>query len=447
MTSVGIAREVKSRAGFILGASACAAAFAPFYGPIAGVPASFLSLAFFPITLLSLTATGIQKPPKIVWLSIAPAIIIYFLAVWRASPEQFAFLADTDMWKYRYEEYQSAKLLMISIALIPQIAAIVLVVFSKEPDQALTGALAALSVLALAAGGRILIEQGSSLIRTDEATASEALLSSGYSRVSYGALLTIGAIASLKFRSGWVLAGIFLFLAALMSRRADTLILVICLVGLALYLTWRGLPHDGAKSLGALALGSVLFIGLHNDQNVSYFGSFVSDSSSRSQMVAESLTAMDSGKSTTSPVVQSVETATYNIDHQQGARDAEVVQSVETATYNILTGSGLAAYKEVTGSEYDYPHNIVLEIAIELGIFPGLLMAVIICAPLLMLAYLALRSRVGLVPVLTGTCLAVIAFISLKAGELGFLGKISFLSTLTLLAIRVDADRDDISSV
>nr|DAG73335.1 MAG TPA: O-Antigen ligase [Bacteriophage sp.] len=420
MTFVSIVHEVKSRAGFLVGASACAAAFAPFYGPIAGVPASFLSLAFFPITLLSLIATGVQKPPRIVWLSVVPTIMIYVLAVWKASPEQFAFLADTAMWKYRYEDYQSAKLLMISVALIPQIAAVALVAFSKEPDQALTGALIALSVLALAAGGRILVEQGATLIRTDEMTASAALLSSGYSRVSYGALLTIGAVASLKFRWGWVLAGVFLFLAALMSRRADTLVLVICLVGLACYLMWRGHHREWRKPLSALVLGSMMFVGLHNDQNVSYFTSFVSDSSTRSQMVAESLAAMDSGK-------MSAPTAP---------------QSVKKPTRNILTGSGLGSYKEVTGSQYDYPHNIVLEIAIELGIFPSILMVMIICAPLFLLTYRALQSRASLVPLLTGTCLAVISLISLKAGEFGFLGKIGFLSALTLLAIRSDSEME-----
>lgn len=426
MTVFSAAREAQTSAGYMVGAAACAAAFAPFYGPIAGVPASFLSLVFVPISFLSLIATGIQKPPRIVWLSIIPTIVIFALAAWQATPEQFVFLADTSMWKYRYDDYQAAKLLMVSVALIPQIAAIAFVVLAKDSDRALTGAIIALSVLALAAAANILIEQGAQLFRTDEATAAEALLSAGYSRVSYGALLTIGALASLRFKWGWILAGGLLFSVALISRRADTLVLVLSLVGLAIYLTWRGRPRDGFKPVGALLLGLVLFTGLHNDQNVAYFVSLVVDSDPRTQMISESLSAIDNGEySSPTP-------------NQAGAHAGPTEVVVENEVHNILLGAGLGTYKDVTGSEYFYPHNIILESYIELGILAAILMASISVVPLVLLGYLALRGQIGQTPLVIGACLAQLTAISLKAGELGFLGKLSFLSTLTLLAIWVD---------
>ncbi len=419
-------REAQTSTGYLVGAAACAAAFAPFYGPIAGVPASFLSLVFVPISFLSLIASGIQTPPRIVWLSIVPTIVIFVLAASQATPEQFMFLADTSMWSHRYDDYQAAKLLMISVALIPQIAAIVFVVLTKDPSRALTGAIIALSALALAAAANILINQGAQLFRTDEATAAESLLSAGYSRVSYGALLTIGAIASLRFRWGWVLAGVLLFSVALISRRADTFVLVLCLGALAMYLTLRGRGRDGLKPIGALLLGSVLFIGLHNDQNVAYFVSLVVDSDPRTQMISESLSAIDSGEySSPAPGQPSAV-----------AEPAEVV--IEKEAHNILLGAGLGTYKDVTGSEYFYPHNIILESYIELGILAAILMASISVVPLALLGYLALRGQIGQTPLLIGACLAQLTAISLKAGELGFLGKLSFLSTLTLLAIWVE---------
>lgn len=396
----------------MVGGFGAAAAFSGLYGPIAGMPASLLSLIFLPAAFFALLSAGPKIPLSPTWLAIAPSVVIYLLILDHASPNQFVFMFDPSQWHLRQDRYVDAKLLAISIAFIPQLAAIVMIACVPERERAIKGVFFTLAALAALAALRILIEQGSGLIRTDKIIASNTLLSSKYSLVSYGLLLTIGAVAPLVFKRGWILSGVLLFFAALICRRADVFSLMACLIAMSIYFGLKKDIRAGSKIFYSLILGVFLFSALHNEYNISYFSAIGRAIELRIGMTSESLAALS---------------------EEGDEPQAPIVDSAARQSYSHFSGAGLGQYHNVAHSKFAYPHNFALEILIEIGIISFILCLILLFSPLLMGGILISKRKSSDSLIFSISCFCIAIIFSFKAGEMSDLGRITFLSGIALL--------------
>jgi hypothetical protein len=412
--------RVESFAAFSLGVFAGATAFGPLFGPIGGLPASFISLAMLPAALVALFISGsFLIPPRRVWMPITALSIIVALALARASTEQLVFFASPP-WSERRELYVEAKLLVAVITILPPAFAAVILAVSPNKKRTIDGVLCVMAALACAAAVRAIGPNLETLIRTDLLTAHQYYRAEhGYSAVSYGILLTVGAVGALRFKGGWVIAGLLLFSTALLNRRADTFALTAVLVGLFAAYSVRAQRPAGYTVLAAALIGGALFLALHNGHNEQHFSGLSRALDHRVEMINDALAVPTDKKPTEGgPVIY-----TFQVVEQP------------PAALTLLAGSGLGRYQEITGSRFEYPHNLPLELFLELGLIAALAFGAAALLPLSVAGWRTIQGTVSTEALLCAACLALMVANTLKAGDLTSLGRVVFLSTLTLLAV------------
>lgn len=405
------------------------ASLAPLYGPLFGLPASSISFVFLPIALVCLTLSKREYPSIVFFVPVFSALIVVLACMYHATAAQWDFLLTKSVWNSRGDRYIDAKLLTALIFIIPQVMAAIVLVLSGNKQHTLHGVFAALAVIGAAAAVRTLVQQGDVLLRSDLLVSAKAMSNTpGYSLVNYGTLFVLGAVASLRFRHGWLLSGLLLFTTLLLSRRADAIMLVSTLVVLAgVAMLSR---QDWPRYLGSIAVGFSLFAMLHNGHNIQYFSNILRAVDHRVEMLQESAAAV------TDPTVVVPMRPEQLFKNQPWTQSNKTqLPTIAAPDRSLFLGAGLGSYKEVTGSRFYYPHNIFVELFIELGLIPSILIALSTIIPMLLSGHQLIWKGFDLDVALAGSCLALIVGLSLKAGEMTNVGRLMFLSTLCLLPI------------
>lgn len=399
-------------AALLVGALCSIVAFGPLLGPIFGAPSSALSLLALPMAAILACLAGIAPMPKKTLSVCALFLVVMALAVAHASPSQFAYLLDPP-WADRATRYVDSKLLMSGLGFFPAALAGLVLVSVRDRSAAMSGAMFGVAALATWAAVAAILPNAHLLIRTDLLTAHQFYKADHpFSVVSYGILIASGSIAALRFRFGWMWAGILLFSLALLNRRADTLFLLAALLTIFAALTVsRRRPH-GIESLGAVLLGIALFAALHNGHNEQHFSGLITAVSHRVEMIHD---AFWGNKSQASVLL--------NAPHQ-----------VARAMLPVA-GNGLGSYQGLTGSRFEYPHNILVEVLFELGPVALLAFMTALIIPTLPVLVSVLRRSAKPDQIVFLALLAIILAIALKAGDLSSMGRIAFaaivLSTMT----------------
>lgn len=415
-----------------LGVFCAAGVFLPLFGNIGKIPSSALSLLFLPLALIALVAT---KPRMSHMLALAPLIasfgVIMAIAI-KATPEQWVFLFSPSEWTNRDSEYVAAKLLMAAISLLPAIAYSAMLLLADNKQRAIDGALAVSVLIAVIAAARVLLFDGRLLIGTDIETANQFFRANqGYSRVAYGMLFTVGGCAALRFRHGWVLCGFLLFVTALLSRRADTIALLTVLIGLTAVACIDRKRFSGTRYLGAIAVGALLFLALHNGHNIAYFAATRDAIDMRVEMASETADAI----SVPTPAPHVAVTPKTVTPPPAPTPTPKAVTPVVSKHPSIFSGAGLGSFQSVTGSQFEYPHNIWAETILELGVYAFAALALIVLTPLSLAAISLLRGTLTMQALCGIGCLLITMVIATKSGDITNIGRIAFLATLSCVAL------------
>lgn len=445
MTSVSAKRLIfcgPKIAAYATGALCGAGAIFGLLGEVAGVSASAIALAFLPAAIIALLCSAQwQPPPAPAAIPAAAALTTLVFVIFNASPSQWQFLFSPSQWSSRNEFYVESKLLMFAISFVPQaiFAATLLVVADRR--RVVDGALFAFAFVATAAAVRVLGEHGATLLGTDHATARKFFLDEerAFSTVSYGALMLLGAVSAFRFKAGWVLAGFLLFMTALLSRRGDTISLLAVFLSISAisYL----LKREWKKYLGASIVAIFLFLPLHNGHNLHNFFHLAEAAQTRVDILLPGSPTPDVAGETTTPqpppqaTPSPLSTATIPLSAPDSSASSPLSQ---------LVGRGLGSYERLSGTGFNYPHNIVVEATLELGLLAGISTALVFLAPLAWTAAAIGRRKISDPALYAAASLLLLFLLSMKAGDLTYLGRAFFVATLTMLALSLWRPVEDV---
>lgn len=413
--------------GFLSGAGAVL----PLLGRFSGISSSALALLILAITLLVLFTgrkqTALEPAAVLLILAVSGFTATVFLS---ASYQQLTFLLSPQLWPLRENSYIEAKLLSFSISFAVPFLFGIIIVNSPDTSQTVNSAITGIVVVASLAVVRVLSEDGARLLGTNYLVAHEFFNDPklDYSIVSYGFLFALGATGSLLFRNGWLSAGLFLFMAILLSRRAETFLIIIAL---AVFYIWRYFATGHATNLRQLLLGLIvgfaLALALHNGHNTSYFLQTWQGAQQRVDLI--------------SSVVNNSST-TQSSDSMNTGSTAKTVNSVRPAgekesSKRFWTGEGLGQFANLNPIQ-KYPHNIVLEAFFELGIASVAFLFFVAAYPYWVLGGQILQGKERKSALCAAAMFAIVFALTLKAGDITNFGRITFLSLLLVMASSID---------
>lgn len=427
---------------FLLGAFCSFGAFIGLFGRVFDFSSGLLGVATVPASAIILFIAGRGSVTRwATWTPLIAAIAISLLAAAQASDSQWQFAWSLSEWAPRDASYYDSKLLMLGVTIVPQLALTAIAMLAADKDAMIDGVLLALAGIAAIATSRVLVDYGSTLLRTEFLVAREFYRETarGYSLVSYGTLMALGSIAALRFRLGWALSSVLLFMTALLSRRTETIALVGVIVTFAAIGGYKS--RGSARFIGVLALSAFLFIALHNGHNLHYFGSLTYSFQERIGILRSS------NKETTPANISSpkqiklsaaapAEVASTDKSQDFSASPSKKLSTDRDATSNLfspLLGKGLGSFQNLTTSNLSYPHNVLVETFLELGPIASVFTAVLYLTPLLAFSASLFRGYMALRPMLLTGSLFLAMIISLKAGDITAIGRSMFISSLALV--------------
>lgn len=427
---------------FLLGAFCSFGIFIGLFGRVFDFSSGLLGVATVPASAIILFIAGRGSVTRwATWTPLIAAIAISLLAAAQASDSQWQFALSLSEWALRDASYYDSKLLMLGVTIVPQLALTAIAMLAADKDAMIDGVLLALAGIAAIAASRVLVDYGSTLLRTEFLVAREFYRETarGYSLVSYGTLMALGSIAALRFRLGWALSSVLLFMTALLSRRTETIALVGVIVTFAAISGYKS--RGSARFIGVLALSAFLFIALHNGHNLHYFGSLTYSFQERIGILRSSNKEttpanISSPKKMKLSAAASAEAASADKSQDFSASPNKNSSTDRDATSNLfspLLGKGLGSFQNLTTSNLSYPHNILVETFLELGPIASVFTAVIYLTPLLAFSASLFRGYTALRPMLLTGSLFLAMIISLKAGDITAIGRSMFISSLTLV--------------
>lgn len=389
----------------------------PLFGPIGSVPSSFIAMpvAALAFTLFLWWRMWGTRPSWTARAVIGLGLLFTWFVVSAAQADQAAFLSNFALWRNHSVHYVESKLLMYFVSFAAPFVFATILSEAAHRQRTSTGAMAGATVVAAVAAIRVLVSDGDVLIRAPYMVARDFLvLNEAYSTVSYGLLFALGAVAALRFRYGWAFAGVLLFVAALLSRRTETLLIISAIIGFygIQFVQTRMTRHVLARMTAALAIGGLLFLIGHNDHNLQYFSRI---SAGVEQRVALAETIMAEPVAQGAPNNDSAGSTTK----RTLLASADLVPAADAASAPRLGG-----YAEI--GEQKYPHNLILEAYYELGWPAAVTVLLVLLIPLSSAAVVtwarALSVNAAIMAGLAGVSFAV----SMKAGDITMFGRFFF---------------------
>ncbi|MGQ7791820.1 O-antigen ligase family protein [Faunimonas sp. B44] len=429
--------EKVRRSTFALGILFGIACFIPLLGRVYVLPGRVLALlaVLAAIALAVTMRTMLRRPSRTDFAFLVLASVLGVLVVLAGQPSQWAFLFRFRDWLGHENAYYEAKLLLFMLAYAPTLPMLAIGAMIPRPlrPRLAVGLLVGLLIVAVLAQFRLWSHWPR--ILTDDA--DKALLffldlRRGFSTVAYSGLFASAAAACMYFvlrgRRQAVLcgiaAGVFLLGTVLTNQRADVALGILALIGIAVMspLYARVREHFVRVQLGLLAAGltaAVLIALVVNPVHKMYWNDLLTGTQSegvsvRMEAITAALQSTPDGRTGGSPL--SLRTWTQGLGLGSGDR--------RPAEAGRPTG-GLGYYA-ILDPVLKHPHNVVLELWVEVG----RLAVVAFAAMCAFTAIATLRPRPPRLAHLT-FCLSAIAAVmllhALKAGDTSTLGAIVFL--------------------
>lgn len=396
----------------------------PLFGGVFGLPSSGIAAIVAAVAVLlllpSIVATRqfgvILSPPLL-----AGAVFTCFVLL-SAYESQWEFLVSPDLWRQNAIRYFDAKLFVFALSFGTGALASILVLAAPDKAATIEGVCLGVTVVSFMALFRLAFVYGHQLWATDIALARVFFVADkGLSTVSYGILMMMGAICSLRFRWGWVASAILLSWVVIIARRADTIIIVLAAVSFFGFLWVKGSGLSPLVRLFSFVTLATLIVAFGiNGFSSAYFSNVLRGAEHRIDLLAASADEAFFDRET------------EYVAKSEGAVSKSKPENLKDSEQDVSTSEGLGYLSTGVLGKFKYPHNIIVEINKEVGVGGLLAFVAILLLPLLIAVprFRSLQADAILALLLMGAMFG----ISLKAGDISNAGKILFFATLAYTA-------------
>lgn len=380
------------------------------------------------------------------WIAAVLILALIALVLQAALPEQYDFLLDPRRWRDHAKHYVSAKLTVFMISVIPPLAASSMFALIRTRRQAVSGILLGIIAVSLVASA-VLVLNSEGLVRTKYSVAADwygGVGRAAFSTISMGFVLIFGSVAALAYLSGNSLrnllistfAGFCLLGTIMLDRRIDTIAFLLAVV--VIICIWATI-HEGwrraIKPLSAIFLIPILSWPIvTNEFNIEYWQTISTGLQYRAEAAANVLQFNEDRPLSTDP--KAVETK-----HSYQVADAgDQITTVEVASaaraekdsdlLKMLLGGGLGLYAAKVSDTMLYPHNILLEMYLELGVIAPIVFLSTLALLLFPLARKILNRTIEPEELVTAALSTVLFALSLKSGDISSVGNVLFFAII-----------------
>ncbi|MGB3445748.1 MAG: hypothetical protein WBA48_03520 [Xanthobacteraceae bacterium] len=360
-------------------------------------------------------------------VAIGLVLLYVALVAMAAFPEQWDFLFHPRGWRDHADHYVTAKLTVFFIKTLPPIAFGVMFSVLQNRERAVKAMLLSMLATSMIAFV-VLVSASDNLIRAPYAVAADWYNGIGraeFSTISMGLILIIGAIVSLVLMSEnrtrnlfiSIFIGLCLLSTIMLDRRIDTALFVIAIVVILAerYFRHPTLRKSLIPTIAIILVPLTIWPFVTNDFNIEYWQTAPSGFRYRFDAFQNVV------EYSTTPTYQSAG-ATGEIAALQKAAEDSLTNTSEIS--KLLRGGGLGLYAIRSDGGLLYPHNIVLETFLEIGVIAAAALLIAMAILLFPLARKLFNRTITPEEAVTAAVATVLFLISLKSGDASNIGNI-----------------------